>query len=198
MLFLLIDNTDDLESAKMTPKIIDYFKKKKINLLTLKNKDISLFPKDITGIILSGGPILLSDQSLLEKYILNFNVLICYPDIPILGICFGFQVISMAYGSIIQKLNVKKLGIHENICIEKDSMLFQKLNKKIINVYQNHNDFIGKCPINFTITSIDDNKIIQSIESIEKLRFGTQFHPENSKDGDIIIDNFINFCLLRS
>ena len=52
-----------------------------------------------------------------------------------------------------------------------------------------------KCPKHFIITSKSDDGVIQGIENIERLRFGVQFHPENSKDGHNILDNFTNFCI---
>lgn len=198
MSYLLVDNTTNLETATMTPLIIEYFKIKQLKLIITSDKkilDTEILDKNLKGIILSGGPILLSDHTLLKDYILNLTLIIKYPSVPILGICFGFQIISMVYGGNLDKLDNNKEGIFEDInIISKDSMLFKNLNKNKINVYQYHNDYIKEKPDDFQITALDSNKIIQSIENKEKMRFGTQFHPENSEDGKIILNNFIIFC----
>ena len=196
MSFLLIDNTNDIESAKMTPLLIDYFHVKKINLVISNNKDTLSDIRNIKGIILSGGPMLLSNETFLKDYIINFNILINYPYIPVLGICLGFQVIAMAYGGTINKLAKPKINLNEDICLNlTDSILYTNMNKNIANVYQYHNDFIETPPSHFTVTGYDSNLVVQSIENPDLLRFGTQFHPENSRDGSIILENFINFCI---
>ena len=198
MSYLLIDNTTNLDNATMTPLIIEYFKKKNIDLIVISDKKIletNISDIKLKGIILSGGPILLSDHTLLKDYILNLTIIIKYPLIPILGICFGFQIISMVYGGYIDKLDNNKEGIFENLnIVGNNSLLYQNFNKETVTVYQYHNDYIKEIPNDFNITALDNNKIIQSIENIEKMRFGTQFHPENTEDGKLILNNFIFFC----
>lgn len=198
MSYLLVDNTTNLNNAIMTPLIIEYFKKKKIKLIVTSDKKIletKVLDKNLKGIILSGGPILLSDLTLLKDYILNLTIIIKYPTVPILGICFGFQIISMVYGGYIDKLEKNKMDLFEEInIINKDSLLYHNFKKEKINVYQYHNDYIKEIPSDFEITALDNNKIIQSIENKEKMRFGTQFHPENTDDGKLILNNFILFC----
>ena len=196
MLFLLIDNTNDIESAKMTPLLIKYFQNKNIELKICKNTEQLPDLQSIKGIILSGGPMLLSNETYLKDYIINFNILINYPKIPILGICFGFQIISMAYGGSINKLIKPKINLKEEIYIfPKSSILYRQFKKATAQVYQYHNDFIEMAPSHFNITGYDQNNIIQSIENTTLRRFGTQFHPENTDDGPLILDNFIEFCL---
>ena len=166
MSFLLIDNTTDLENAKMTPLIIDYFRLQNKDLIILSTKSkINELPNNCMGIILSGGPLLLSNETLLDEYILNLRVLIKFPKVPVLGICFGFQIISMAYGSNIGKLKIPKKNLFEKIKInKKDSILFQNIKDDYIEVFQYHNDYIRDIPEDFIITARDDNNIIQTIE----------------------------------
>lgn len=200
MAFLLVDNSTNLEKAKMTPKIIEYFNQNKIKLIVCSNKTINQCNEEnIIGIILSGSPIILSNSSLIEKYIINFNILIKYPNIPILGICFGFQLMCLAYGSKIGKLNKTKNGILETIQLNKNlnSVLYKDIQDRDIIVYQNHNDYIKKVPNNFIVTATNSDNIIQSVENKDILRFGTQFHPENSPTGKIILKNFVDFCLSK-
>lgn len=204
MTFIIIDNTKNLENAEMTPLLINYFKKKKINIRVISEgeqlfKNCENGKNDIVGIILSGGPIILSEKTHLFRYSKNFTALIEGYDIPILGICFGFQVMGVAYGGLVNGLDdrkrdhiVEKIRIIDSI----NSILFKNLDKTI-EVFQAHNDHLTKCPMNFTITSISDDGVIQSIECLKRLRFGVQFHPENSEDGLKILENFTNFCISR-
>ena len=199
MSFIIIDNTKNLANAEMTPLLINYFTNNNFKVTVISEPDELIIFKDIivNGIILSGGPILLSEKSELLMYSKNFTALIEYPHIPILGICFGFQVMGVAYGGIVNGLlDNKKERIIENIGINNNisSVLFKNINKNI-NVYQCHSDHLIKCPNNFIVTSISDDNIIEAIECISKLRFGVQFHPENSSDGLLILDNFTEFCI---
>ena len=198
MSFIIIDNTKDLANAEMTPLLINYFNRNnyKVSVISKRDELITDNITNVIGIILSGGPILLSEKTELFRYSKNFTALIEYPNIPILGICFGFQVMGVAYGGLVDGLFDKRRDrIIESINVlnKSDSILFKNTND-IINVYQCHNDYLKKCPANFIITSKSTDNIIESIESKDKLRFGVQFHPENSKDGEIILANFINYC----
>ena len=198
MNFVIIDNTKDLNNAEMTPLLIDYFNKKsyKTFVISKGNELRNLDPTNITGIVLSGGPILLSEKTELFKYSKNFTALIEFPNIPILGICFGFQVMGVAYGGLVDSLSDKKRErVTETISVidQKNSILFKNISNTIA-VYQCHSDHLIKCPNNFIITSKGKDNVIQSIESKDKHRFGVQFHPENSISGLIILDNFTNYC----
>ncbi len=88
MSFIIIDNTKNLQNAEMTPLLIDYFSSQKYQVSVIsESDDLVNISSDIDGIILSGGPILLSEKTDLFRYSKNFTALIRYPDIPILGIC---------------------------------------------------------------------------------------------------------------
>ena len=194
-MFLIIDNTKDLRHAKMTPKLLEYLEKSG-EKYTVISKYHELVPhinsKIIDGIILSGGPICLSEKTELKNYSTNFTALIEFQNIPILGICFGYQVICMAYGGIVDHLDNPVIG---NECIEvlPGSLLLGDLTPKI-HVFQHHSDYVLEAPIHFKITSLNESGRVEAIENISKKRFGVQFHPENSPDGYLILDKFIKIC----
>ncbi len=77
---------------------------------------------------------------------------------------------------------------------QEDSILFKNCSEQV-EVYQCHSDYLVKCPNNFIITARSNDNIIEAIESKDKLRFGVQFHPENSSGGKIILHNFTDYCL---
>lgn len=202
MTFILIDNTKNLLDAEMTPKLINYFRKHRVPLIIISDPE-ELYKIDsvnIVGIILSGGPIMLSEKTDIFFYSKNFTALIEFPHIPILGICFGFQLMGVAYGGLVNSLGEDaKNNIIETIYTSSDnseSVLFQNL-PSTINVYQCHNDFLQKPPKTFTVLARNQSGTIEAIECLDKLRFGVQFHPENSEDGHVILDNFIKWSIQR-
>ena len=196
-MYLIIDNTKDINTAKMTPLLIEYMKDRKKKHIMISGQDelyevISKYKSELKGVILSGGPFLLSQKTELYKYSKNFTALIEFQNIPVLGICFGYQVMSMAYGGIIKKLEKKKSGIEE-VSIDHSVDIFYGLSRKI-KVYQSHKDYLDKCPDNFDIIAMNEDNKIEGIQNIEKKRYGFQFHPEKRPEGHKIIDNFIKIC----
>jgi GMP synthase (glutamine-hydrolysing) len=198
----LIDNTKNLLDAEMTPKLIHYFRQREIPLTIISDPE-ELYKIDagnIVGIILSGGPIMLSEKSDIFFYSKNFTALIEFPQTPILGICFGFQLMGVAYGGLVNSLGEKsKNKIMESVytnSVQPTSVLFRNMPNKI-DVYQCHNDYLQKPPKSFHVSARNENGTIEAIECVEKLRFGVQFHPENSADGHIILDNFIKWSMKR-
>jgi GMP synthase (glutamine-hydrolysing) len=194
-MFLIIDNTKDLEHAKMTPKLLYFLENKGLEYKVLSRYH-ELVPfinnNGVIGIILSGGPICLSEKTELRNYSTNFTALIEFPKIPILGICFGYQVMCMAYGGIVDALSEPVIG-NERISVIPNSLLMTQVDKTI-DVFQHHIDYVKEIPLNFTITSLNPNGRVEAIENVSKLRYGVQFHPENSPNGYLILDQFIKIC----
>jgi GMP synthase (glutamine-hydrolysing) len=194
-IYLIIDNTKNLDKALATPYLLDYLKSKNIECIVVsENEELRkvLRKYKYKGAILSGGPICLSEKTYLSYYSKNFAALIEL-ECPILGICFGFQVMCMAYGGFLTYMNKEVKGINP-IQINPNTRLFKNLSKQI-KVYQSHNDCVVEPPLDFKVTSLNCEGIIQAVENYEKKRYGVQFHPEVSGDiGKKIINNFINIC----
>ncbi len=159
------------------------------------NKIDNKILEDITilGIILSGGPNSVRDKSSpnLDKKILSLNI-------PILGICYGLQLICKEFNGKIGETTSREYG-HAIISIKKKSLLFDKL-KKINQVWMSHGDHIEREPENFIITSLSNNKVISSIENNDRKIFGLQFHPEvyHTIQGKKILSNFLfKICKIK-
>ena len=200
-MFLIIDNTKNISKAYMTPRLIKTLEKFHIKYKILSERtDVNKLienieeRKKIKGIILSGGPLCLSDEinmSLINK---NIAIFVTFPNIPILGICFGFQIMSAIYGGKIVSMRNKKEGVSYIKIIDKSDILNNRENKQI--VYNSHKDQLIEKPPLFNITAYDiKDKVIQCIESKKLKRYGVQFHPEALKITEYIIKNFINICL---
>jgi len=147
------------------------------------------------GIILSGGPNSVTDKSApkLNQNILNLRI-------PILGICYGLQLICQHLGGKISKSKKREYG-HAYISITNKSNLLTGLKKKNNQVWMSHGDHISKIPNNFKITSKSNNKIISSIENNKKRIYGLQFHPEvfHTEKGKILIKNFLfKICNIKN
>lgn len=160
------------------------------------NKINSIISKDdsFVGMILSGGPNSVNDKNSpkLNKKIINKNV-------PILGICYGLQLICKEFMGEVGQSNSREYG-HTIIKLKSKSLLFDgvlKTNK----VWMSHGDHIKKAPNNFSITSISTNNIISSIENKNKNIFGLQFHPEvyHTTNGKKILSNFLKkICKIKT
>ena len=150
------------------------------------NKKI-LNDKTLSGIILSGGP-----NSVKDKKSPKLNSKILNLKIPILGICYGLQLLCHEFKGVVRQSTLREYG-HSTIILKNKSLLFDKVKNKN-QVWMSHGDHIEKIPHGFVITSLSNQKVISSIENKKKNIFGLQFHPEvyHSLDGKRILSNFIN------
>ena len=147
------------------------------------------FKKNTRGIIFSGGPL-----NVYEINRFKFNKEILYLDIPILGICFGHQILSKELGGGVKKSNHREFGLAE---IEKksESLLvknfFNKNNKN--NVWMSHADQVSKMPQKFKVIATSKNSKFCIIENHNKKFFGVQFHPEvtHTNKGKVLLSNFL-------
>ena len=160
------------------------------------NHDISinkLIKKNVKGIILSGGP-----SSVYDKNAPDLNLDILNLDIPILGVCYGFQLLLNKTGGIISK---GEIGEYGNATIKKigQNILFSDIPNKI-NVWMSHTDKIENLGSNWNILAMSTNKIISSVSHKGKPIFAVQFHPEvtHTEYGEQIISNFLfKICNLK-
>ena len=153
-----------------------------------------LVNKNLSGIILSGGPNSVKDKKSpkLDKKILSLNI-------PILGICYGLQLLCNEFRGKIGQSSSREYG-HSLINHNKKSELFKGI-KKTSQVWMSHGDHIKKEPNGFVVTSFSNKNVISSIEDKKKMIFGLQFHPEvyHSLDGKKILSNFLfNICKIST
>ena len=196
-MILIIDNTKNLKKAYMTPKLLSYLKSIKIRYIIVSereevNKIIYKFKNKIFGCILTGGPLCLSEEITIDLINKNIAVLLELKNIPILGICFCYQIMAASYGGKINSMEYEDNGIF-NVNIKNKSKLLKNMNDNF-NVFQSHKDMVIELPPNFKIIGTDNNNHIQIIENLEEKRWGVQFHPEGLNETKIILKNFIDIC----
>ena len=153
------------------------------------SKITELNPK---GLVLSGGPNSVNFSKTLRPRKDIFNL-----EIPILGICYGMQLIAKEYGGTVVKSAKKEFG-HSFFKINKKIDLFNGCGNDLKNcsVWMSHADKVDKLPRGFTAIGSSTNSKIAAIYSRKMKIFGLQFHPEvtHTKIGKKIIDNFTKIC----
>ena len=136
------------------------------------------------GIIISGGPdsVNAPDSIMIDKKIFEIGC-------PVLGICYGMQLIAKVLGGEVNSEKSPEYGVTE-ILRTRESML---ISSEKFNALMSHGDNVSKLPECFIETSKTQSGIISSIENKDKKIFGLQFHPEviNTEKGDEIIKNFV-------
>ena len=152
----------------------------------IKKKDINF---NIKGIILSGGPLIVYE---INKY--SFDKKIIEKGIPILGICFGHQILSKLNGGKVKQSKHREFGL-ANIFKKKDSLLTKKFfnKKRIIKVWMSHADQVSKIPKDFSVSASSINSKFAIIENKKRSFYGVQFHPEvtHTENGKKLIKNFL-------
>ena len=152
----------------------------------IKIKDIN---KSVRGIILSGGPL---NVYQINKY--SFDKKILDLNLPILGICFGHQILSKLNGGKVKQSKHREFGL-ANIYKKKESLLTKNFfgTKKTKKVWMSHADQVSKLPLNFKVIASSTNSKFAIVENKNKKFFGIQFHPEvtHTESGKKLISNFI-------
>ena len=147
------------------------------------------------GIILSGGP-----SSVYEDSAPGLDTKIFDLNIPILGICYGMQIISQVLGGVISKAKTREYGYAEFIPSQ-ESPLFKNISiRKEVQVWMSHGDSVEKTPKNFEVIGKSQNGIIAAIANEKQKIYGVQFHPEveHSLCGKTLIHNFLyDICKLN-
>jgi GMP synthase (glutamine-hydrolysing) len=154
------------------------------------NKIGRLKPK---GIVLSGGPASVYDKDAPHPHREIFNL-----NLPILGICYGAQLIAQLLGGEVQRSPRREYG-KTQLTIHKGLKLFKGLPKKII-CWMSHGDSIQQLPRGFQAVAGSKNSQFCAIAHTKKPVFGVQFHPEvvHTPLGNKILANFLfNICLCK-
>ncbi|MBU4501132.1 MAG: glutamine-hydrolyzing GMP synthase [Nanoarchaeota archaeon] len=144
--------------------------------------------KDVKGIILSGGP-----NSVYEKNAPKISKKILESGIPILGVCYGHQLISHMLGGKLERGDSMEYGF-AMMKTEKNP-LFKGLSKQEV-VWMSHGDHVKELPEGFQSIGYTDRCQNAAVCNKEKNIFGLQFHPEvtHTRNGMTILDNFVNLC----
>ena len=148
------------------------------------------------GIILSGGP-----SSVYEKDIPRFNSDILKLDLPVLGLCYGHQLMAMESGGTVARAEVGEFGIARLHATEEDgtplpeSPLFTGLDFPA-QVWMSHQDAVATLPDGFRVIGRTADCPYAALENTEKKRWSLQCHIEvkDTPQGDKLLANFARIC----
>ena len=165
-------------------------------IINHKKVNLKLNNTGIKGIILSGGPLNVNQSKKVKfkKEIFKLNI-------PILGVCFGHQVITKELGGKVRRAKYREFGLAKLKKIKNSELTknFFKKNKSN-NVWMSHADEVTKLPKNFKVIAKTNNSKLCIIESTKDKLYGIQFHPEvtHTNKGKIILKNFVfDICKIK-
>ena len=140
------------------------------------------------GLIFSGGPAFVNDKNspLIDKKIFDFKI-------PILGICYGQQVVAHLLGGKVAGGKIKEFG--PAYVTHRSSLLFNHIPDKF-RVWMSHGDSVTELPKGFSYIATTENIKGGAIVDVKNNIYCVQFHPEltHTEYGQEILKNFLNIC----
>ncbi len=138
------------------------------------------------GIILSGGPtsVYAEDSYTLDPSILQLGI-------PILGICYGHQLLAQMLGGEVARTGAAEFG-KTAMTVTEPGLLLESLPSSQT-VWMSHRDAVVRPPAGFTVTAATDASPVAAMEDREAGRFGVQFHPEvvHTPRGEEVLASFL-------
>lgn len=148
--------------------------------------------KDYDGIILSESQAMLSKKKTLQEFSRELEA-VQDTSTPLLGICFGHQLLSKAFGSnVVRAGNATRRSVESELLVE--DPLFAGLPEKM-SVYEAHYEVVESVPRGFRLLARSPTSAVGAIKHKKLPLYGVQFHPEKNSplhpDGAVVIANFI-------
>lgn len=138
------------------------------------------------GLILTGGPnsVYGADSPLCDKAVFELGI-------PVLGICYGSQLLAYLLGGEVATAPVSEYGKTE-VEVDASMELFRDVQQKTI-CWMSHTDYIAKAPAGFTVTAHSQNCPVAGMQNAEKGLYAVQFHPEvmHTREGVKMLSNFV-------
>ena len=150
--------------------------------------------ENIIGVVLSGGP-----NSTINDNKHDLNDSLFELDVPVLGICFGMQLICKKFGGVLEQSSSREYG-KAKLDIHSKGKIFDGLSDSL-EVWMSHGDSVTEVSDNLKIIASTNKKSLSAIKVNNKEIYGIQFHPEvtHTLDDGKIISNFVNkICNSRS
>lgn len=149
---------------------------------------LSVFENDpqLKGIVFSGGP-----NSVYDKPTLSIDPKIYTLGLPILGICYGMQLMAHQLGGIVESSSIKEYG-KAQITIQQQSIINDDL-PVVQSVWMSHGDVVTQVPSGFTVDALSENGSIAAMSDVSRKLYALQFHPEvrHTVYGNQWLNNFV-------
>ena len=138
------------------------------------------------GIIFTGGP-----NSVYDETSPHYQKEIFETGIPILGICYGSQLIAYSLGGRVETAPVSEYG-HTNVEVDRTSVLFKDVETTTV-AWMSHTDYIAQAPEGFRVTAHTPVCPVAAMECPKRKIYATQFHPEvmHTKEGQKMLRSFV-------
>ncbi|HEU4951124.1 MAG TPA: glutamine-hydrolyzing GMP synthase [Holophagaceae bacterium] len=145
---------------------------------------------DLKGVILSGGP-----MSVLEDGAPGLDPKILELGVPILGVCYGQQLLARDLGGQIHRSSSREYGKSEITATPEDSLLFSGLPHQQV-VWMSHGDHVEAAPAGFKVTARTPTVPVAAMEDPSRGLYAIQFHPEvtHTAQGTPLLLNFLKAC----
>ena len=139
------------------------------------------------GIILTGGP-----NSCYEEGAPTYSKELFELGIPVLGLCYGAQLMMHVLGGKVEKAPVREYGKTEVLIDKRDSKIFENVSEKTI-CWMSHFDYISKIAPGFEITAHTADCPVAAAENADAGLYAIQYHPEvlHSVEGTKMLSNFV-------
>ncbi len=158
--------------------------------IALPSAELSTF-ENAKGIIFSGGP-----SSVYDENVPEFNEKILSLDIPVLGLCYGHQLMTKCYGGKVGKAKTGEFGFSElNLNPNVKSPLFEGIEQSQ-QVWMSHQDEVLTPGDGFEVVGSTKDCAFAALQNLSKKRFSLQFHCEvkDTPCGNQIFENFAKIC----
>ena len=154
----------------------------------------SINPFETRGIILSGGP-----ASVYQKGAPICDPILFSLGIPVLGICYGMQVMAKALGGHVERAHSREYG-RATLTVTNHRLLFKDVPRNSAS-WMSHSDKVRRMPKGFTRIALSKNTSIAAFANFDRRLYGVQFHPEvaHTEYGKTILKNFVkDICGARA
>ncbi len=144
------------------------------------------------GVVLSGSPEMMTDTGTRTKFKVEAQAIL-ESRTPILGICFGHQLMAHAYGAEVVR-DKKHVLEMVNTTVLRDDPLFGGLSRSL-KLFESRYEVVRKVPEGFVLLARSDISDVAAMKHKARTLYGVQFHPERftpaNPDGDKVVANFI-------
>jgi len=150
-----------------------------------------IIAKNPKGIIFTGGPSVVTDEGapIIDKAIFEAGI-------PILGICYGSQLMGYLLGGEVAKADHREYGKMDLCVTDSADPLFKDVKKDSVS-WMSHTYYISTPPAGFKVTASTETCPVAAMSHVEKKLYATQFHPEvnHTDEGSKMLSNFlVNVC----
>lgn len=145
----------------------------------------------VKGLVLSGGP-----SSVYEPGAPHPDAEVFAGGIPVLGICYGYQLLVQGHGGEVRRAPRREYG-KSSLRITDRGTIFKGIERESITCWMSHGDSATRLPRDLSAIATSDNSPYAAIRSADGVQFGVQFHPEvvHTEHGDQVLSNFVfNVC----